>query len=196
MSIHTISPARGLLVTALRRSRRVILLLIASAVFIGGGVSAAQAFTTSSVAGYPGVVPVPTVIANGNDLSITNQPRVISESARYANSSQYVCATHRLWAFNSATYVSPAAWKVIQQRKNCGWISPSATGFADAGAFFSGLTIYKAYSTDVWVTWQSSNGALLGRMLVNHDSQSDYTCYGHCRTLITADGVGSVMFDF
>lgn len=198
LSNHTLSASRDPKVGPWRSSRRrAILAALATLLFVlVGQVPAAEAFSTSLATGYPGTVYVPKVIGNGNNFTVTNQARTITESTRYAGSWQYVCATHRLLAFTPATYVSPAYWTIVQQRKACGYISPSATSIRDAGALFSGLSPYKAYYTDVTVTWQSSGGALLGRLRVNHNQQSDYTCYGPCRTLTTSDGVGTVWFNF
>lgn len=180
----------------LERLIRLIVCSLAALLIANAGAATAQAFTTEAATGAPGTVYVPSVIANSNNFTITNQARTITESPRYRGSWQWVCVTHRLWQWIPGTAPSIApSWKVIKNRHACAWIDPASDRIRDGGALFTGLGVYAYYHSDVTVTWQARSGALLGRIRVNYSTQSDYSCYGPCYTT-SRDGVALAYFSF
>lgn len=155
--------------------RAAVTLTIAALLIVGMLGGTASAFTYWKT-GSPGNVNN-TGIA-GQSLVILDGGRTIQESPAYANRSQQVCITTRLWSVVYAgvgTGDSPF-WKLSQQHQRCGTIAAAGTWIRDNGVYFQNLNPGTFYAVDAVVKWRLLDGTQIGSMTMDWNAASDYKC--------------------
>lgn len=160
------------------RSLAIRTLLVATTVT--GALAATGAPTaayTPSGGGYPGNLATPRTVGTYIDSttgSIFYPTRTVTKSARYAAYDQWVCIQ-----YNVVYAVVPAtSWQVYRNARTCGWISAGAASRVFPGARFTVITDPFIFSGYIQITWQLSNGALVGWRTLDYNQVGDYTCYG------------------
>lgn len=145
--------------------------------FIATSAASASAVTITGGSGSPGYAYIPNTTAQygAYDSTITAPARTVGESPAYARSDQKVCVTPRLW-FLSSSRSGAQTWNFDSQMTNCAWIRAAATSATVNGVTFSGTIPYTGYSVDVVITWQLTNGSVIGRRTYDYSSTADYQC--------------------
>lgn len=163
---------------------------------LGIGAQAASAYTTTPSGASPGTATVPVTNASYASYAsgtLTTNARTIYESPGYRNYDQYVCLTARLWKLNAPR---PQSWSKVNERRECAWIPAASSAVNIRGTNFPGLIPYFGYSVDIDITWQLSNGALLGRRNYDYNATGDYRCLT-AKCYPGNSSVGAwVMFDY
>ncbi len=163
---------------------------------LGIGAQAASAYTTSASGASPGTATVPVTDAAYVSYvtgRITTNARTVYESPGYRNYDQYVCLTARLWRLNAPR---PQSWSKVNERRECAWIRAASSAVNIRGTNFSDLAPYFGYSVDIDITWQLSNGALLGRRNYDYNAVGDYRCLTTKCFKDTSTVGAFIMFDF
>ncbi len=155
-----------------RLTARVATLLLVGLLGLTALAGPAAAYTDYA-SGRTGYVTVPVMQANSNNNTLTFAPRTAYEVPAYAGSAQYVCLTHRLYRIERTS--SGPRWVLDNAVTRCGWIGAAANSIYDAGYTFY-LYPGLGYSTSTTVTWQLSNGTLLGTRIAGYEHTGDYRC--------------------
>ena len=163
---------------------------------IFAGASSASAYQVVNSTGYPGAAATPLTYAAWTGFatgSVTVPYRAVTESKPYAAYNQYVCVTAQL------VEASGAGWIESSSSRSCAWIMAAATQVNVNGAAFTGLMGLNTliYAVNVQITWQLSNGALIGTRTYDYNAAGDYRCTTiHCKVATTTWGGGAfVEFD-
>lgn len=168
------------------------------AILLGVGAQAASAYTVVGSSGSPGTVSTPYADASYASYAsgtIATNARTAYESPGYRNYDQYVCITARLWKLNNYGAGSQA-WAKANETRRCAWIRAAASSVGIGGTNFTGLVPYFGYGVDFAVTWQLSNGTVIGRRTYDYTATGDYRCLtGKCYKDNSTIGA-FVMFDF
>lgn len=163
---------------------------------LGIGAQAASAYTTTASGASPGTASTPYVDAAYASYAsgvISTNARTVYESPGYRNYDQYVCLTARLWKLNAPR---PQSWSKVTERRECAWIRAAASSATIRNTDFTNLTPYFGYSVDFDITWQLSNGALVGRRNYDYNAVGDYRCLNAKCSKGTSTVGAFVMFDF
>lgn len=172
------------------------LLALVALVLFGGHASPASAVTWSS-SGSVGSVTLPQTVGYyyAFNPSITVGARNAKESPAYAAYAQKVCFTSKLWQIvptpNAKGY---PYWTQTDSHTRCGTITAAQTSINDGGNVFPSSDIFpgRGYSVTVDVTWQLTNGSVIGRMHLDYDLAADYACSSaNCRIGTTTWGGGA-----
>jgi hypothetical protein len=176
-----------------RRSLVLAGILMAMLSMLLGGASSASAVTISAQSGYPGSATLVATYGASTGFAsakITVPWRNVTESTKYANYDQYVCVRPRLFESSGGRWIQSAT------ASNCAWIPARSTSVNVAGADFTnvfGLNTF-IYSVDVQVTWQLSNGAVIGSRTYDYNATGDYRCSTvHCKIANTTWGGGAFL---
>ena len=176
-----------------RRSLVLVGILLAMLAMLLGGASAASAVTVTAQSGYPGTANLVATYGASTGFGsakITVPWRNVTESTKYANYDQYVCVRPRLYES------SGARWIQSETKLNCAWILARSTSVNVSGADFTdvfGMNTF-IYSVDVVVTWQLSNGAVIGSRTYDYNVTGDYRCStAHCKIANTTWGGGAFL---
>lgn len=176
-----------------RRIRRVVFSGLMAVVALAA-VGSASAYTTTQT-GAPGVTTTPFTYGDWNYTTpskITVPWRTAYKAPAYPNHDQYVCVKPRLWKAQSRS------WVFASSSSSCGWIRGAAQSVNLNGIDFVDPVPYAAYSVDVVVTWQFSNGVTIGTRTYDYNAVNDYRCldaYPHCSISDTGWGGASIMVD-
>ena len=158
--------------------RRIAAIAVAVAATFAAAPGPADAYTTSG-SGYTGSVGVPVTDAAGSTYSpaLVVNGRSIGKVAAYSGYNQYVTIATNLWVLvqtpNSRGY---PYWAKVDGSVQTGWISGGQTSIWDGGTAFGSnrIVTYRGYSVTVSVTWQLSNGTVIGRRTIDYEHQGDY----------------------
>jgi len=144
--------------------------------------------------GYPGKAQTPFTYGYStffNTATIVAPYRWVTESAAYAQYDQYVCVTVNLMTASGARY-----WLDDSSQTDCQWIPAAMGSVPVTGAQFDNLLggNVAAYSVNVVVTWQLSNGEQIGSSTFDYDQASDYRCQtAYCMVKTTTWGGGAYL---
>ncbi len=164
-----------------RRSlARAALLALVAMILIGNYASPASAVTWNS-SGSVGSVTLPTTVGYyyAYNPTITVGARNAKESPAYAGYAQKICFTSKLWRIvptpNAKGY---PYWALTDSNSRCGTITAAQTSINDGGNVFPSSNIIpgRGYSVTVDVSWQLTNGTVIGRMNLDYDLAADYSC--------------------
>ena len=165
--------------------------IVALMLALATSVSKAAAYTIIS-SGYPGAVGAPATQAYSTSYgtgALLTPDRSISESAAYARSDQYVCVTMNLVSASGTPY-----WMQENAVRNCAWIRAAYSSTTVRGAWFNDLLGMNLaiYSVNVVVTWQLSNGSVIGKRTLDYNQPGDYQCQtAYCAVKMTMWGGGA-----
>jgi hypothetical protein len=141
--------------------------------------AAPTAAYTPYASGYPGGIGTPRIVGTYVDYGtgrVTFPGRMATESARYAAWDQYVCVTSNVVYASS---FGSTSWQPYNSFRVCRWIPAAATSVVVPGVNFDVMThgIF-IFSGNLVITWQLSNGALVGKRVLDYNAVGDYACYG------------------
>ncbi len=159
---------------------RAALLALITMVLIGTYGSPASAVTWRN-SGSVGSVTLPQTVGHyyAFNPTITVGARNAKESPAYAGYAQKICFTSKLWRIvptpNTKGY---PYWALTDSNTRCGTITAAQTSINDGGNVFPSSDIFPGggYSVTVDVSWQLTNGAVIGRMNLDYDLAADYGC--------------------
>lgn len=157
----------------------------------------ASASTTTSSRGYPGATSLAPAYGGWSGGAYTGSAYINAgagtayRSRAYKAYDQYVCATTRLYQLmNNANGTS--TWTRVSLGKACGWIRSGQSYINLSTNTFWNPDQWIGYGVDVRLTWQLSNGSVIGSRTVDFDSTSDYQCgVSSCSVGYNSNGAGA-----
>jgi len=160
-------------------------LMVATAFMMLKPAPSVAAFTVTP-SGCPGTIQAPRIVGLGDFMTVHFPERFAWRSPCYANYTQVITVTYRLWGLNLQT----GQWLMHGETPRSAQSAPNTQG-AWIANWVPGV-FYRFVSGDVRVEWRTLNGTLIGSKYINYNSAADYLCSsGPCGIFSNEPTVGA-----